>query len=67
MTSPAVRPATLPVLLIEDEPSIMALVSATLERNGYEVAASSPAPKLCACWKRANTSAWSPTCAPPAA
>jgi DNA-binding NtrC family response regulator len=37
MTSPAIRPATLPVLLIEDEPSIMALVSATLERNGYEV------------------------------
>jgi DNA-binding NtrC family response regulator len=37
MTSPAVQPATLPVLLIEDEPSIMALVSATLERNGYEV------------------------------
>jgi DNA-binding NtrC family response regulator len=27
----------LPVLLIEDEPSIMALVSATLERNGYDV------------------------------
>jgi DNA-binding NtrC family response regulator len=27
----------LPVLLIEDEPSIMALVSATLERNGYGV------------------------------
>jgi DNA-binding NtrC family response regulator len=37
MTSPAIRPTTLPVLLIEDEPSIMALVSATLERNGYEV------------------------------
>ncbi|MGA9508163.1 MAG: response regulator [Candidatus Sulfotelmatobacter sp.] len=37
MTSPAVHPTTLPVLLIEDEPSIMALVSATLERNGYEV------------------------------
>jgi DNA-binding NtrC family response regulator len=37
MTSPAIRPAILPVLLIEDEPSIMALVSATLERNGYEV------------------------------
>jgi DNA-binding NtrC family response regulator len=37
MTSPAFQPATLPVLLIEDEPSIMALVSATLERNGYEV------------------------------
>ncbi|MFY9792566.1 MAG: response regulator [Candidatus Sulfotelmatobacter sp.] len=37
MTSPAIHPTTLPVLLIEDEPSIMALVSATLERNGYEV------------------------------
>ena len=38
MTSPAFQPANLPILLIEDEPSIMALVSATLERNGYEVA-----------------------------
>jgi two-component system NtrC family sensor kinase len=38
MTTPALQPAvTLPVLLIEDEPSIMALVSATLERSGYEV------------------------------
>jgi len=37
MTTPAIQPARLPVLLIEDEPSIMALVSATLERNGYEV------------------------------
>jgi DNA-binding NtrC family response regulator len=37
MTTPAVQRALLPVLLIEDEPSIMALVSATLERNGYEV------------------------------
>ena len=37
MTTPAIQPALLPVLLIEDEPSIMALVSATLERNGYEV------------------------------
>ena len=37
MTSPAIQRALLPVLLIEDEPSIMALVSATLERNGYEV------------------------------
>ena len=38
MTTPAVQRAALPpVLLIEDEPSIMALVSATLERNGYEV------------------------------
>jgi DNA-binding NtrC family response regulator len=37
MTSPAIQPTLLPVLLIEDEPSIMALVTATLERNGYHV------------------------------
>jgi DNA-binding NtrC family response regulator len=37
MTTPAIQRSALPVLLIEDEPSIMALVSATLERNGYEV------------------------------
>jgi DNA-binding NtrC family response regulator len=37
MTTPTIPRATLPVLLIEDEPSVMALVSATLERNGYEV------------------------------
>jgi DNA-binding NtrC family response regulator len=37
MTTTSVQPSLLPVLLIEDEPSIMALVSATLERNGYEV------------------------------
>ena len=36
MTTPAIQRALLPVLLIEDEPSIMALVSATLERSGYE-------------------------------
>ena len=37
MTTPAIQRALLPVLLIEDEPSIMALVSATLERSGDEV------------------------------
>jgi DNA-binding NtrC family response regulator len=37
MTTSAIQRALLPVLLIEDEPSIMALVSATLERNGYDV------------------------------
>ena len=38
MTTPAIQPNTAPpVLLIEDEPSIMDLVSATLERNGYHV------------------------------
>jgi DNA-binding NtrC family response regulator len=37
MTTLGAQSSTLPVLLIEDEPSIMALVSATLERNGYHV------------------------------
>jgi DNA-binding NtrC family response regulator len=37
MTTQAIQRAILPVLLIEDEPSIMALVTATLERSGYEV------------------------------
>ena len=37
MTTQAIQRALLPVLLIEDEPSIMALVSATLERSGYDV------------------------------
>ena len=37
MTPQAIQQALHPVLLIEDEPSIMALVSATLERNGYQV------------------------------
>ena len=34
------KPATLPVLLIEDEPAVMAYVRATLERNGYSVVCS---------------------------
>ncbi len=37
MTLPAAKPAALPVLLIEDEPGVMAYVRATLERNGYAV------------------------------
>jgi DNA-binding NtrC family response regulator len=37
MTTQAIQRAVLPVLLIEDEPSIMALVTATLERSGYQV------------------------------
>lgn len=37
MTVPAARPATLPVLLIEDEPAVMAFVRTTLERCGYTV------------------------------
>ena len=36
-TQPATKSATLPVLLIEDEPAVMAYVRATLERSGYSV------------------------------
>jgi CheY-like chemotaxis protein len=37
MISPAFQPAALPVLLIEDEPAVMAYVQTCLERNGYVV------------------------------
>ena len=33
----AMKPRALPVLLIEDEPAVMAYVRAALERSGYEV------------------------------
>ena len=36
-TLPDITPAALPVLLIEDEPAVMAYVRATLERSGYTV------------------------------
>jgi CheY-like chemotaxis protein len=36
-TCPIPKPPTLPVLLIEDEPAVMAYVRATLERSGYAV------------------------------
>src|SRR5438876_8076700 len=36
-TKAAVRAASLPVLLIEDEPAVMAYVRAALERSGYSV------------------------------
>jgi DNA-binding NtrC family response regulator len=39
-TPPAAKPITLPVLLIEDEPGVMAYVRATLERSGYTVVCS---------------------------
>lgn len=38
MTESAVTTKTLPVLLIEDEPAVMAYVQAALERSGYAVA-----------------------------
>ena len=37
MTQPAVNVAAKPVLLIEDEPAVMAYVRAALERSGYTV------------------------------
>lgn len=37
MSLPAMKPQTLPVLLIEDEPAVMAYVQAALERSGYPV------------------------------
>jgi DNA-binding NtrC family response regulator len=37
MSQPAIQPATFPVLLIEDEPAVMAYVRAALERSGYSV------------------------------
>ena len=37
MSMPNPQPEALPVLLIEDEPAVMAYVRAVLERNGYRV------------------------------
>jgi CheY-like chemotaxis protein len=37
MSLPASNPNPLPVLLIEDEPAVMAYVQAALERSGYPV------------------------------
>jgi DNA-binding NtrC family response regulator len=39
MTHTAANSTAAPVLLIEDEPSVMTLVRAALERNGYQVVA----------------------------
>ena len=38
MSLPALKPQSLPVLLIEDEPAVMEFVRSALERNGYSVA-----------------------------
>ena len=37
MTQTGTKPASAPVLLIEDEPAVMAYVCAALERSGYQV------------------------------
>ena len=40
MSTPAPRPPSPPVLLIEDEPAVMSYVRAALERSGYAVVCS---------------------------
>jgi DNA-binding NtrC family response regulator len=40
MTTSALKPAPLPILLIEDEPAVMSYVRAALERSGYTVVCS---------------------------
>ena len=40
MSTPAIQPKPLPVLLIEDEPAVMSYVRAVLERSGYAVVCS---------------------------
>ena len=37
MSETGTKPASAPILLIEDEPGVMAYVRAVLERNGYRV------------------------------
>lgn len=37
MSTPAAKPSSLPILLIEDEPAVMSYVRAVLERSGYSV------------------------------
>jgi DNA-binding NtrC family response regulator len=37
MSVPVTNPGVLPVLLIEDEPAVMSMVRAALERSGYPV------------------------------
>jgi two-component system NtrC family sensor kinase len=37
MSLPALKPTLFPILLIEDEPAVMAYVQAALERSGYPV------------------------------
>lgn len=40
MSTPAIKPGRLPLLLIEDEPAVMSYVKAVLERSGYAVVCS---------------------------
>lgn len=40
MTQTGTKPASAPILLIEDEPAVMVFVRSALERNGYSVVCS---------------------------
>ena len=40
MSTPALQPKLLPILLIEDEPAVMSYVQTVLERRGYRVVGS---------------------------
>jgi CheY-like chemotaxis protein len=40
MSTPALQPKLLPILLIEDEPAVMSYVQTVLERRGYQVVGS---------------------------
>ena len=50
MSTAMPSPGRMPVLLIEDEPSVMAYVRAALERGGYSLApAALPTTDRCRC------------------
>ncbi len=66
MSLPALKPQLLPVLLIEDEPAVMAYVQAALERSGYPVVCCESGVTLSASSRTAPFWAWCPTCARPA-
>ena len=65
MSPSAIATAKLPVLIIEDEPSVMSFVRAALERAGYQVASASSGVEALALLERAIFSASFPTCARP--
>ena len=45
MSTTVTKSSALPVLLIEDEPAVMAYVRATLERSGYAAGPTAPHPR----------------------
>jgi len=63
MTQTGTKPACVCVLLIEDEPTVLALVRAVLEATDMPSLPANPAPKPCACSRLTTFMASSPTCA----